>query len=287
MQIYFSGSIRGGRDDHAFYVDLIRFCKTHGTVLTEHIGVPEKIDASDKLPDSTIHDRDMHWLLQADIVVAEVTTPSLGVGYEIGRAVENGKPVLALYRPAVRNLSAMIGGSDKITVQPYESPAQAKAAIDAFCASGIKKSVQTLVIVHQGDRVLLGQKKKGFGAGYWNGFGGKVHRNETIAQSARRELEEECGLGTTELHKRGILHFWFHSDPVEHEVHVFSVQAFTGEPKETEEMKPQWFAISDIPYDRMWPDDVFWLPTVLAGEHVEATFWFAKDGSIEKKDVRN
>ena len=116
MRIYFAGSIRGGRDDVELYIDIIEYLKNFGEVLTEHIG--NQIISSDgenNMSDSDIHDRDMNWLLDSDIIIAEVTNPSLGVGYEIGRAIENNKKIICLYRKNNKNrLSAMIAGSEKI-----------------------------------------------------------------------------------------------------------------------------------------------------------------------------
>ena len=112
MKIYFSGSIRGGRQDAGLYRQLINELKKYGTVLTEHIG-SESFDHS-KI-DRQIHDEDMAWLRESDIVIAEVTTPSLGVGYEIGRAIEIGKRVVCLYREINGDsVSAMIKGSSEI-----------------------------------------------------------------------------------------------------------------------------------------------------------------------------
>lgn len=100
IKIYFAGSIRGGRGDAALYGDLIACLRTFGTVLTEHVGDPELDESGDDGPDDrAIHDRDMAWLLACDLMVAEVTVPSLGVGYELGWACALKKPALALYRP--------------------------------------------------------------------------------------------------------------------------------------------------------------------------------------------
>jgi len=80
-----------------------------------------------------IHERDMSWVLEADVIVAEVTKSSLGVGYEIGRALENGKKILCLYRPHEgKILSAMIEGSKKLTVKNYQTIEEAKEIIDEF-----------------------------------------------------------------------------------------------------------------------------------------------------------
>lgn len=134
MKIYFAGSIRGGREDAALYLQLIDYLKTFGEVLTEHIGDPELSSLGDDGPtDKYIHDRDLMWLESADVLVAEVSTVSLGVGYEIGRAVEAGKKVLCLFRPSPgKNLSAMISGCDSLKLVHYAALEEAKDAIAKF-----------------------------------------------------------------------------------------------------------------------------------------------------------
>nr|CAB3239340.1 2'-deoxynucleoside 5'-phosphate N-hydrolase 1-like [Phallusia mammillata] len=117
LSIYFCGSIRGGRNDAAIYHEIITHLKSFGKVFTEHVGSDkfneEGIQIDDaKLTDKQIHDRDMSWLQSSDVVVAEVTTPSLGVGYELGRAIEMKKKVICLFRPSSgKRLSAMIEGA--------------------------------------------------------------------------------------------------------------------------------------------------------------------------------
>lgn len=134
MKIYFAGSIRGGREDAALYLQIIDYLKTFGEVLTEHVGDPNLTELGDDEPtDHYIHDRDLKWLQSADILVAEVTTVSMGVGYEIGRAVESGKKVLCLFRPdSGRNLSAMIAGCSDVQLATYKSFTEAKEWIDLF-----------------------------------------------------------------------------------------------------------------------------------------------------------
>lgn len=134
MKIYFAGSIRGGRDDAKLYNELISFLGKYGQVLTEHIGDPKITNHGDDGPsDKYIHDRDMHWLISSDVLIAEVTTISMGVGYEIGRAVEMGKKVLCLFRPdSGKNLSAMIGGCIDLKLVNYTTSEEAKLAIDKF-----------------------------------------------------------------------------------------------------------------------------------------------------------
>lgn len=121
MKIYFCGSIRGGRDLADSYAKMIEMLGAYGKVLTEHLGSNEEIEIKDRiLSDKAIHDRDFQWIIESDLLVAEVTIPSLGVGYEIGRAVELGKPVLCLFKKdSDYTISAMISGSDQVKMMYY------------------------------------------------------------------------------------------------------------------------------------------------------------------------
>ena len=134
MNIYFCGSIRGGRELATLYEQMIRLLGSYGEVLTEHLGSDELIESKDRvLTDKEIHDRDMNWIVQSDALVAEVTIPSLGVGYEIGRAIEMGKPVLSLFRSGGNyTLSAMIAGSDKVEMKYYSHLEEVKELFDDF-----------------------------------------------------------------------------------------------------------------------------------------------------------
>ncbi len=137
------------------------------------------------------------------------------------------------------------------------------------------KKISTLVIIYDNEKILLGLKKRGFGQGRWNGFGGKVEPDETIEQAAARELQEEAGIVAIDLQPRGALSFTFEKEPnTELEVKIFTTSEFSGELIETEEMKPQWFAHSEIPYPEMWADDPHWLPIVLAGKNVKGGVHF-------------
>lgn len=123
LRIYFSASISGGRADAPWYGALISALSRSGTVLTEHIGRPDlSAGGEEGSPDSEIYTRDLAWLREADLVIAEVTTPSLGVGYEVARAAMMGKPVVCLFRPETgRRLSAMIRGNPAVRVLEYSS----------------------------------------------------------------------------------------------------------------------------------------------------------------------
>jgi 2'-deoxynucleoside 5'-phosphate N-hydrolase len=136
VRIYFAASIRGGREDAELYMRLVAVMARIGEVLTEHVAsapVP-----GDSLSDREIRARDLSWLRSADAVIAEATVPSLGVGYEIAVAIALGKPVLVLFRPALRpgsRLSAMVAGDPGVRVVEYRHPPEAEAAIAAFLAS--------------------------------------------------------------------------------------------------------------------------------------------------------
>ncbi len=134
MKIYFAGSIRGGREDAKLYQEIIEHLKNFGEVLTEHIGNLNLSHIGNDGPtDEFIHNRDMEWLVSSDVVVAEVTTVSMGVGYEIGRATEMDKKVLCLFRPKKNtNLSAMIAGCPDVTLIKYSNSQEAKSELNKF-----------------------------------------------------------------------------------------------------------------------------------------------------------
>lgn len=133
-KIYFAGSIRGGRGNADLYFELIQYLKNYGKVLTEHVGDENLSSAGeDSKDDRFIHERDMELILSADAVVAEVSTPSLGVGYEIGRAVEANKRILCLFKKQTeKKLSAMIKGCPKVKNVEYQNLSEAKKAVDDF-----------------------------------------------------------------------------------------------------------------------------------------------------------
>ncbi len=137
------------------------------------------------------------------------------------------------------------------------------------------RKVVTLVMVHEGGKVLLGMKKDGFGGGWWNGFGGKVEHGETVEQAARRELKEEAGIDVKTLEKAGMLFFDIEGDEKLHEGHIFRASGVIGEPVGTSEMiTPQWFDDDKIPYDKMWKGDDAWMPMFLKGEPFQGVLTF-------------
>jgi len=145
----------------------------------------------------------------------------------------------------------------------------------------ISRKVLTICLLREGSMVLLGLKKRGFGEGRWNGFGGKVQEGETIEEAAKRELLEECGLSAGELEKFGQLDFEFHDKRGEIlEVHLYRCESFEGNPQESDEMMPQWFHVSKIPFEQMWPDDSYWFPLYLEGKKFTGRFLFGENDSI-------
>ncbi|BBB90523.1 MAG TPA: 8-oxo-dGTP diphosphatase [Methylomusa anaerophila] len=129
-------------------------------------------------------------------------------------------------------------------------------------------------------QILLGMKKRGFGRGKYNGFGGKLEAGESVRAAAVRELREECGLTALEedLEYAGKLLFVFPANrDFDHDVDIFLVRRWRGEPRETEEMLTGWYSVKDIPYKEMWAGDIYWLPKILAGEKIRGRVVFADD----------
>lgn len=147
------------------------------------------------------------------------------------------------------------------------------------------KKQLTLCFIHDHPRILLGFKKRGFGASKWNGFGGKVERGETHEGAVRRETKEESGVEVSNLEKVGIIEFEFPENPELLEVHIFKTSEYSGEPKETEEMRPQWFMIDEIPFRDMWADDVYWFPLLLQGKKFRGRFIFDEVNRVREYDL--
>jgi len=134
----------------------------------------------------------------------------------------------------------------------------------------------TNVFVVQGDKLLLGYKKRGLGIHKYNGFGGKVEPEENTMDAALRELKEEAGI-TAPLTHAGTLLFvvpgekWAHID-------IFRADEYTGTITESDEMRPEWFDRSNIPFDNMWESDRYWLPLLLSKQRFSARADFDREG---------
>ena len=134
MKIYFSGAISGGRQNLPTYQHMVARMQAQGhNVLSAHVADPAVFDREKDVPPRVVHDRDLAWIDECDAMVAEVSTPSLGVGYEYGYAVQIGKPVLCLYRRGLR-MSKMITGNPapNLSVAMYANAAELDEKMDAF-----------------------------------------------------------------------------------------------------------------------------------------------------------
>jgi 8-oxo-dGTP diphosphatase/2-hydroxy-dATP diphosphatase len=145
--------------------------------------------------------------------------------------------------------------------------------------------VMTLGFILTSKEILLGMKKRGFGAEKWNGFGGKVQEGETIEQALNREFEEECKIKIKKSKKIGEIEFEFPKKPETLKVHVFKILEYEGEPIETEEMKPQWFKIHKIPYESMWSDDIHWMPLFLKEKKFRGKILFDEKEQVLKSII--
>jgi nucleoside 2-deoxyribosyltransferase len=129
-KIYFAGSIRGGRVDAELYGRLIKHMQKTAIVLTEHVGSPHLNLLEQGKRDIEIYDQDMGWLRECDMVIAECTCPSLGVGYELAYAEKCGKPCYIFYNKNKAHLSAMLTGNPYFNIYPYENDSEIFAAVD-------------------------------------------------------------------------------------------------------------------------------------------------------------
>jgi len=134
MKIYFAGAVRAGRENQEAYQQIIEHLKKYGEVLTEHIGRPDLTADGEPLLEEKIFDRDMAYIKQADVLVAEISTPSLGVGYEIAKAEQLDKRVLCLYKKFDdgHKISGMIKGNKNLTLKEYNNLSEALQFVNDY-----------------------------------------------------------------------------------------------------------------------------------------------------------
>lgn len=146
----------------------------------------------------------------------------------------------------------------------------------------------TLLFLIKDKEVLLAMKKRGFGEGRWNGVGGKVNTGETIENAMLRECNEEIKVKPINHKLHSEIEFTEFHEGKEKTfiVSVFSCSEWSGTPQETEEMSPKWFNFDDIPYDKMWPDDKYWLKYVLKDKIFTAKFTLDEQDRITYHEVK-
>ncbi|MFA7689080.1 MAG: 8-oxo-dGTP diphosphatase [Bacilli bacterium] len=146
----------------------------------------------------------------------------------------------------------------------------------------MKKMQTTLLLLRKDNKILLAMKKKGFGEGKYNGVGGKIEPNETPEEGMIRESKEEIFITPTEYYKVGTIEFMecYKGEKLNLTFHLFIATNWDGTPTESDEVKPKWFDIDKIPYNKMFPDDKYWLPYVLEGKKIKGFFDFDEDWNI-------
>jgi 8-oxo-dGTP diphosphatase len=141
-------------------------------------------------------------------------------------------------------------------------------------------SERTICFLLRDTKIILGMKKKGFGKSNYNGFGGGLEPGETAEEAAIREVKEETRVDVEQqnLEKMATIDFYFpYKTEWNQRVHVYFTRKWNGELAETEEMRPEWFDIASIPYDKMWDSDKYWLPLLMAGKRINAFFTWKED----------
>ena len=147
----------------------------------------------------------------------------------------------------------------------------------------------TICILLKEDKILLGVKKRGFGSGKYTCFGGKLKEGENLEQGAIRELFEEVGIIVRKefLEKKAELTFKFpYNESWSQIAHVYLIRNWDGEPIESEEMKPEWFYVRDMPYSKMWESDSYWMSHVLQGKYVVASFTYGQNNEVLENKVK-
>ena len=140
----------------------------------------------------------------------------------------------------------------------------------------MKQKQTTLLFIFKDNQILLAEKKRGFGVGLFNGIGGKIEPGETPEQGMIRETQEEIGVTPLDFQYVGKITFKFGGpDATNQEItSIFTTQNYAGEIIETEEMRPSWFDIDKIPYNKMFSADKIWLPEIIKGNKINGTVVF-------------
>lgn len=151
----------------------------------------------------------------------------------------------------------------------------------------MKKLETTLCLLKRNNEILLAMKKRGFGEGKYNGVGGKIEFGETPEDAMIRETQEEINVTPIKYEKVGLIEFdeYYKGNKQNLVFHLYMVYDWVGEISESEEMSPKWFNINNIPYEKMFPDDKYWLPLILEGKKVKAYFDFDENWNLLSKEI--
>ncbi|MCL5239512.1 MAG: 8-oxo-dGTP diphosphatase [Candidatus Marsarchaeota archaeon] len=162
------------------------------------------------------------------------------------------------------------------------------ALLDGYRGKFKLRQVSLCLLVREME-VLLALKKRSFGVGKWNGVGGKQQPGESIEQTAVRETQEEIGVTPTSMRRVATLNFYFVGDTEDRnwnqQVVVFLVNKWDGTPAESEEMRPEWFKQNELPFQKMWEDDAYWMPQVLEGKNIIGHFLFDENQKMVDREV--
>jgi 8-oxo-dGTP pyrophosphatase MutT (NUDIX family) len=159
--------------------------------------------------------------------------------------------------------------------------------VEKFKEEKMKKFETTWLAVIKGGKILLGEKQRGFGAGKYNGIGGKLENGETDDEAAAREFFEEVSAEPLGLRKVGEIVFdeYYKGEHEQNTMYLFLAADLRGEPQPSDEMTPKWFDLSKIPYGKMLPDDRIWLPRILAGQKIRGYFKFDEDMNLLENKI--
>ena len=150
------------------------------------------------------------------------------------------------------------------------------------------KRICTLCFIERYGKILLGKKKRGFGTGRWNGFGGKLEAGEELLPSLLREAREEFGFELDQKRKKKVGEIYFtvldNKDWNDIDVHVY-YGTCDSDPVETEELVPGWFDRDALPYDEMWIDDKYWLPLLLDGKKFVCRFTLTESNVLSTSSI--